>query len=179
MNIDGQEFHKCQMNLTDYLSFCNFSAIIQKKSLLLHNTHTNRQCKKTLIDCKLFSLSVSEQTNGWQNQRGKPFQQKGASRAKYGSSLLTKLSQMLRLQVGRGYSRPNLNNMRKFYLMYPFCQTSDKLSWSHICELITADNPLEREFYEKECVACNWDVRSLLRQMESGLFLRLSCTHFC
>lgn len=104
------------------------------------------------------------------------FEQKGASRAKYGSSLLTKLSQMLRLRVGRGYSRPNLNNMRKFYLMYPICQTSDKLSWSHICELITADNPLEREFYEKECVTCNWDVRSLHRQMESGLFLRLAAS---
>lgn len=104
------------------------------------------------------------------------FEQKGASRAKYGSSLLTKLSQMLRLRVGRGYSRPNLNNMRKFYLMYPICQTSDKLSWSHICELITADNPLEREFYEKECVACNWDVRSLHRQMESGLLLRLAAS---
>ena len=104
------------------------------------------------------------------------FEQKGASRAKYGSSLLTKLSQMLRLRVGRGYSRPNLNNMRKFYLMYPICQTSDKLSWSHICELITADDPLEREFYEKECVACNWDVRSLHRQMESGLFLRLAAS---
>lgn len=104
------------------------------------------------------------------------FEQKGASRAKYGSSLLTKLSQMLRLRVGRGYSRPNLNNMRKFYLMYPICQTSDKLSWSHICELITADDPLEREFYEKECIACNWDVRSLHRQMESGLFLRLAAS---
>ena len=104
------------------------------------------------------------------------FEQRGASRAKYGSSLLTKLSQMLRLRVGRGYSRPNLNNMRKFYLMYPICQTSDKLSWSHICELITVDDPLEREFYEKECVACNWDVRSLHRQMESGLFLRLAAS---
>lgn len=104
------------------------------------------------------------------------FEQKGASRAKYGSSLLTKLSQMLRLRVGRGYSRPNLNNMRKFYLMYPICQTSDKLSWSHICELITADDQLERDFYEKECVACNWDVRSLHRQMESGLFLRLAAS---
>lgn len=56
---------------------------------------------------------------------------------------------MLRLRLGRGYSRPNLNNMRKFYLMYPICQTSDKLTWSHICELITVDDPLEREFYEK------------------------------
>ena len=32
------------------------------------------------------------------------------------------------------------------------CQTSDKLTWSHICELVTIDDELEREFYEKECI---------------------------
>ena len=67
--------------------------------------------------------------------------------------------------------------MRKFYLMYPnfqisdksspifqtseksdsTCQTvSDKLTWSHICELITIEDPLEREFYENECISENW-----------------------
>lgn len=41
------------------------------------------------------------------------------------------------LRLGKGYSRPNLNNMRKFYLRYPdYHLVSDKLSWSHICELI-------------------------------------------
>ena len=104
------------------------------------------------------------------------FQQKGNAKAKYGSSLLTQLSKILTLQIGRGYSRPNLNNMRKFYLLYPICQTSDKLTWSHICELIKIDDSLERDFYEKECVNANWDVRSLRRQMDSGLFLRLAST---
>ena len=43
--------------------------------------------------------------------------------------------------------------LRKFYLCYPNCQTvSDKLTWSHICELIKIDDKLERSFYEKECV---------------------------
>ena len=81
------------------------------------------------------------------------FEQKGNTKAKYGASLLTNLSKILRAKVGRGYSRPNLNNMRKFYLMYPICQTSekslvppicqtlsDKLTWSHICELQTKKN---------------------------------------
>ena len=81
------------------------------------------------------------------------FEQQGNARAKYGTSLLSNLAKLLRARVGRGYSRPNLNNMRKFYLMYPICQksdnstsicqTSDKLTWSHICELITIDDPLE------------------------------------
>ena len=55
------------------------------------------------------------------------------------------------------------------------CQTvSDKLSWSHICELIKIDDELERNFYEKECVVENWNVRTLRRQMDSALFLRLA-----
>ncbi len=108
------------------------------------------------------------------------FEQQGNVRAKYGTSLLTRLAKILKARVGRGYSRPNLNNMRKFYLLYPncqtpdICQTSDKLTWSHICELITIDNPLEREFYEKECIAENWPVDILHRQKESGLFMRLA-----
>ena len=103
------------------------------------------------------------------------FEQNGNVRSKYGTSLLTKLSRLLQMKVGRGYSRPNLNNMRKFYLLYPNCQTvSDKLTWSHICELITIEDSLEREFYEKECIAENWGVKTLHRQMESGLFMRLA-----
>ena len=80
-------------------------------------------------------------------------EQDGKATAIYGSKLLTNLSHELTLRMGKGYSRPNLNNMRKFYLRYPNCQTvSDNLSWSHICELITIDDDLERQFYENECI---------------------------
>lgn len=113
------------------------------------------------------------------------FEQQGNARAKYGSSLLSRLAKILRARVGRGYSHPNLNNMRKFYLMFPILQTSEKsvlpnfqmsekLTWSHICELITIDDPLEREFYLNECVAEGWTVDALHRQKESGLFMRLA-----
>ena len=118
------------------------------------------------------------------------FEQQGNTKARYGSSLLSNLAKILRSRVGRGYSHPNLNNMRKFYLLYPNfqtsdksvaifqtsekCQSYDKLTWSHICELITIDDHLEREFYEKECIAQGWTVETLHRQKESGLFMRLA-----
>ena len=114
------------------------------------------------------------------------FEQQGNARAKYGAKLLSSLAKILRARVGRGYSHPNLNNMRKFYLMYPIfqtsekssnapiCQTSEKLTWSHICELITIDGDLERQFYENECISENWSVSELHRQKESGLFMRLA-----
>lgn len=76
------------------------------------------------------------------------FEQKGSTKAKYGSNTMTKLSKVLTMKLGRGYSRPNLNNMRKFYLLYPICQMSDKLTWSHICELITINDEIERSFNE-------------------------------
>ena len=58
------------------------------------------------------------------------FEQQGNARAKYGTSLLSNLAKILRARVGRGYSRPNLNNMRKFYLIFPICQMSDKSEFS-------------------------------------------------
>ena len=102
-------------------------------------------------------------------------EQDGKIKAAYGKKLLTTLSHELTLRLGKGYSRPNLNNMRKFYLKYPNCQmVSDKLSWSHICELIKLDDDLERSFYERQTVNENWSVRELQRQIESALFLRLA-----
>ena len=140
------------------------------------------------------AISINEiiKTTYWRiGQYIVEFEQQGNAKAKYGTSLLSNLAKLLRAKVGRGYSRPNLNNMRKFYLMYPICQTSDKsglpnlqtngicqtsdkLTWSHICELITIDDQLEREFYEKECISEGWTVNELHRQKESGLFMRLA-----
>lgn len=79
------------------------------------------------------------------------FEQKGNVKAQYGTSLLTRLAKLLALKIGKGYSRPNLNNMRKLYVLYPnLSDMSDKfkkLTWSHICEIIKIDDELERNFY--------------------------------
>ena len=103
------------------------------------------------------------------------FEQEGNLKAKYGSKLLENLSKDLKLLHGRGFSRPNLNNMRMFYHRYPICQKlSDKLSWSHYCELLKIDDDLERSFYEQQSQLENWSVPELKRQKDSGLFMRLA-----
>ena len=54
------------------------------------------------------------------------FEQGGKERAGYGSALLQRLATDLVQQFGRGFSRPNLQQMRLFYLAYPphqICQT--------------------------------------------------------
>lgn len=105
------------------------------------------------------------------------YEQGGQPKVAYGTSTLTELSKQLTARFGRGFSRPNLVNMRKFYLLYPNCQSmTDNLSWTHICTLMQAEDDLERSFYEKECIAQKWDVRTLKRQMNSALYLRLAAS---
>lgn len=45
-------------------------------------------------------------------------QQNGDSRAKYGKQVLKKLSSTMTERFGKGFSVDNLENMRKFYLLY-------------------------------------------------------------
>lgn len=48
----------------------------------------------------------------------------------------------------------------------------NRLSFSHFIELIKADSPLKRIFYETEAIKNNWSVRELSRAMGSMLFER-------
>ena len=47
-----------------------------------------------------------------------------------------------------------------------------RLSFSHIVEIMTVDDPLARYFYEKECIKCTWSVRELRRQISTNLYVR-------
>lgn len=100
-------------------------------------------------------------------------EQKGQSKAEYGKGLLLKLSKKLRDELGKGFSRSNLQNMRLFYQYYPKCQTSGKLMWSHYCELVMISEKDKRDFYEKECANSGWAVRELKRQINTSVYERL------
>ena len=105
-------------------------------------------------------------------------EQEGAERAVYGKALLKKLAASLTEEFGRGFSRSNLEYMRRFFLSYQdrrpaisktpagilaAAQRSQRpsgisqtpsanftLSWSHFVFLISVENPDERAFYEIE-----------------------------
>ena len=94
------------------------------------------------------------------------FEQHGNVKAEYGKQLLTNLSRDLTRLKGKGYSRSNLFNMRLFYVRFPKIQTvSGQLTWSHYLELLKCDDPLEMQFYMKECINEGWRVRELKRQI--------------
>ena len=47
-----------------------------------------------------------------------------------------------------------------------------RMSFSHIVEIMTVDDPLARFFYEQECIKCTWSVRELRRQISTNLYVR-------
>ena len=101
--------------------------------------------------------------------------QNGNVRASYGEVVLEKLSKKLTIEFGKGFSKRNLERMRKFYCLFPIATTLlSQLSWSHYLELIKIDNEAKRNFYMKETINSRWSVRELQRQIDSLLYERIS-----
>lgn len=101
--------------------------------------------------------------------------QEGNNRAKYGDLLINGISKKLNKYFGKGFSVQNLRKMRQFYLCFPIRSTlSSKLSISHYFELIRVRELEKRNFYMRECINSNWDVRELQRQRTTLLCERLA-----
>lgn len=126
-------------------------------------------------------------------------EQQGQNRAAYGEETLLHLSASLTVEFGRGFSRANLEYMRKFYLLWqnragrisqrlsgklPSAVTVQKLlgissspftlSWSHYVVLLSIKDEQERRFYEVESAQSGWSVPELKRQVNSSLYERLA-----
>ena len=101
--------------------------------------------------------------------------QQGDERASYGDAVLEKLSQKLTNEFGKGFSKRNLERMRKFYICFPIATTvSSQLSWSHYLEIIKIEEDQKRNFYIKETINSKWSVRELQRQRDTLLYERLT-----
>jgi len=103
-------------------------------------------------------------------------EQEGKEHAGYGEYLLERLSQELSGEFGKGYSKRNLELIRKFYITYRIAKSpiSQSLTWTHYLHLMRIQNEEERSFYEIEAAKNGWSVRELNRQINSSLFERLS-----
>jgi predicted nuclease of restriction endonuclease-like (RecB) superfamily len=119
-------------------------------------------------------------------------EQQGADRAQYGKELVRELATRLTSEFGSGFSKTNLEYMRRFYLTYPgrtpqIAQTTSgqsqdangqsqppfSLSWSHYVFLLGLKEE-ERNFYEIEAAQQGWTLRELRRQFDAGLYERLA-----
>ena len=118
-------------------------------------------------------------------------EQNGKERADYGKALLKELSNELTKEFGKGFSVTNLQQMKRFFIVYQKQQTLSansnlpikkqqtltaefELSWSHYLTLMRMDDENERKFYEIEAVKNNWSIRELKRQYDTALYTRLT-----
>lgn len=101
-------------------------------------------------------------------------EQKGESRAEYGTQRLEQLSRSLQADFGKGFDVTNLRNMRRFYITFPIQDSvRPELSWTHYRKLMHLENPKVRNWYITECIANNWSIRALERQISTLYYERL------
>lgn len=142
---------------------------------LIHQiSETFRQGQKNAV----MSVNAHLVQTYWQiGQYIVEFEQEGKQRAKYGKSLIDKLSVDLSLHLGKGFSRSNLIYMRLFYLEFTISEKpSHLLSWSHYIELLKISDKLERSFYLQQTIREKWSIPELKRQKKASLFLRLAAS---
>ena len=101
-------------------------------------------------------------------------EQSGSLRSEYGKHTLQELSERLTKEFGKGFTVRTLQQMKKFYALFPNTNTlCSQLTWSHYRLLMTVENEKAREWYMNEAVAGAWSCRQLGRQISSLYYERL------
>lgn len=128
------------------------------------------------------------------------YEQHGSDRAKYGDRLLKRLAekvnkrginetllkgarsfylhypQIMSYLEGKSPTASDESSQISPTASDKFVTPADKLisqlSFSHIVEILTVDDPLARFFYETECMRCCWSVKELRRQISTNLYFR-------
>ena len=96
------------------------------------------EIKKELIDNEINKRVKDYSKNKYELQKyynvGKMLSEAGKS---YGEGILNEYSKKLTNDLGKGYTPTRLRYFRRFYVVFSKCPTlSDKLSYSHYCEII-------------------------------------------
>ncbi len=95
-------------------------------------------------------------------------EQGGNHKAKYGKAVLKNLSILLTIEFGKCFDERNLNNMRAFYLAFPIWNAvRTELSWTHYRIISRIENENHRDQYMLHSIECNWDTRTLQRNIKS------------
>lgn len=101
-------------------------------------------------------------------------EQNGSLRADYGKNMLQEISVKLQQEFGSGFSVRNLQQMKKFYALFPNTNAlRSQLTWTHYRLLLRVENETARNWYMEECVRSAWSSRQLERQISTFYYERL------
>lgn len=101
-------------------------------------------------------------------------EQNGHNRAEYGKETLQFLSAKLTEEFGKGFSVRTLQQLKKFYIVYPNTNAlRSQLNWTHYRNLIKVKSDEARSWYEEETIKSQWSSRQLERQISALYYERL------
>ena len=101
-------------------------------------------------------------------------EQHGNLRSDYGKGVLKDVSERLQREFGDGFSVRNLQQMKKFYIVYPNANAlRSQLTWTHYRALLRVEDDTARNWYAEECVRAGWSSRQLERQIAALYYERL------
>lgn len=101
-------------------------------------------------------------------------EQNGHNRAEYGKETLQFLSAKLTEEFGKGFSIRTLQQLKKFYIVYPNTNAlRSQLNWTHYRNLIKVKSDEARSWYEEETIKSQWSSRQLERQISALYYERL------
>ena len=105
-------------------------------------------------------------------------EQNGNFRAEYGKNVLENLSNKLSKEFGSGFSIRSLQQMKKFYLVFPNTNAlRSQLTWTHYRSLLRVENENARNWYIEEAIKEHWSSRQLDRQISTMYYERLLSSH--
>lgn len=91
----------------------------------------------------------------------------------YGEGIIKEYSNKLTIELGKGYTQSRLRYIRRFYEVFSKCPTlSDKLSYSHYCEIIWLEEQ-EIKYYITITQMNNLTVRELRQKVKNKEYERL------
>ena len=101
-------------------------------------------------------------------------EQNGELRSEYGKNVLQKLSDKLTAEFGKGFSVRTLQQMKKFYTLFPIANAlRSQLTWTHYRSLLKVSNESARNWYIEEAIKGQWSSRQLERQINTLYYERL------
>ena len=102
------------------------------------------------------------------------YEQNGSFRPECGKCVLQDLSERLEQEFGAIFSVRDLQQMKKFYVIYPIANAlRSQLTWMHYRALIRVQDEKARNWYMEECIKSGWSSRQLERQISILYYERL------
>ena len=101
----------------------------------------------------------------------------GSHRAEYGKQIVSTVSAQLQEEFNsKGFAKRNIHRMMQFAQQFPDIKIvttlSTQMTWSHVVEVLSLPDDIQREFYLTLAASERWSVRRMRKEIDGMLYER-------